>query len=445
VFDTRSDTTSKHGGPNLSTKDIAKARTKPPKPYPDFPLFPHANGQWAKKVKGKFAFFGPWRDPEGALQRYLDQKDELHAGRVPRSVQQDALTLRVLVNHFLTAKKRKVDAGELKLMSFNSLYRTSRTLIELLGPERRIDDISPDDFGRLRAKFADGHGPVYTGDQVQRTRAVFKYGHEAGLLSAPMRFGPEFIKPSRKNVRLAKRDAPKRLFTPAEIHGLLKHASVPMKAMILLGINCGMGNTDVAELRMGAIDLKKGVIAYPRPKTGVDRRAPLWKETVAALKAAIAARPEPASKDHEGLLFITRWGNPWIQVGPPTRVKCRKCRSMFSPDVEDGAVRCPKCDAVAPPRTTQASMTDSVANEFQKLFVLAGIKRNGRGMYSLRHTFRTVADEIGDRPAIDKIMGHENATDMRTHYVERIDDRRLRRVTGHIYRWLRGNAARSCR
>ncbi len=54
---------------------------RPVKPYPDSPLFPHATGRWAKKIRGRFAFFGPWADPEGALARYLAQRDELYAGR----------------------------------------------------------------------------------------------------------------------------------------------------------------------------------------------------------------------------------------------------------------------------------------------------------------------------------------------------------------------------
>jgi hypothetical protein len=40
---------------------------KPTKPRVDLPLFPHAAGRWAKKIKEKLHYFGPWADPDAAF------------------------------------------------------------------------------------------------------------------------------------------------------------------------------------------------------------------------------------------------------------------------------------------------------------------------------------------------------------------------------------------
>ena len=56
VTDTRSDTST------------TPTKTKPERP-PGFPLFAHANGQWARKISGKLTYYGPWPDPEAALAK----------------------------------------------------------------------------------------------------------------------------------------------------------------------------------------------------------------------------------------------------------------------------------------------------------------------------------------------------------------------------------------
>src|SRR5262245_47239200 len=107
-----------------------KAAGRPKKPYPEFPLTPHASGAWQKKIRSKIHYFGKWArrvngklvrvEGDGwkeALELYKAQADDLHAGRTPR-VQGGGLTVADLCNAFLTAKLRKVASGELGTRMF---------------------------------------------------------------------------------------------------------------------------------------------------------------------------------------------------------------------------------------------------------------------------------------------------------------------------------------
>lgn len=99
----------------------------------EFPLFKHPRGYWAKKVGGRHVYFGRIEDdPDGsqALDLWLDQKDDLIAGREPRA-RHDDLRLKGLCDHFLTYKTELVASGELTQRTLNGYQETLQTLCEL--------------------------------------------------------------------------------------------------------------------------------------------------------------------------------------------------------------------------------------------------------------------------------------------------------------------------
>jgi len=287
-----------------------RAIAKPAKPYPDFPLFPHATGRWAKKIRGKFHYFGKWDDPQRALQRFLDTKDDLYAGRVPRPAG-DGLRIADLCNRFLTTKRRLLDAGEIVRRTFEDYFRTCNLIVRFFGRDRRVDDLLPDDFERLRVDLAKTCGPVTLGSEITRIRVVMKYAFDQGLIPAPVRYGQSFRKPSKKVLLQHRNGRGPKMFEVSDLRKLLEAADAPLKAMILLGINCGFGPTDLARLPFSALDLDAGWVDYPRPKTGVHRRCPLWTETISAIPGAIAVRPELRDGANAVLVFVTKDGQPW--------------------------------------------------------------------------------------------------------------------------------------
>lgn len=389
----------------------SKAGSRPEKPYPTFPLSPHPSGKWQKKIRGKIHYFGNWgRRVDGKMQRvegdgwqealelYKAQADDLHAGRTPRTVSsREGLTVGELREQFLTAKSRALDAGEIGTRTYREYRATADLLESTFGGSRLVDDLAADDFAQLRADLARKYGPVRLGNEITRIKTVFKFGYDAGLILQPVRYGPEFKKPSAAVLRKHRAKNGERMLEPEQIRALIDSADAKLKAMILLGVNAGFGCFDVATLPLKAVDLKKGWVDFPRPKTGIARRCKLWPETVKAVKAAIAARPEPKGKEERRLAFLSSRGRSLVNRGSANAVSV----------------------------VARALMQE------------AGVHRPGIGFYTLRHVFRTAADACRDSVAVDRIMGHSDPS-MGAVYRERIDDDRLEAVADHVHGWLYG-------
>lgn len=381
-----------------SSSKSASRKPSPAKPHKDFPLTPRGDGRWCKKVRGKLHYFVGTADE--ALAEWLRVRDDLLAGRKPRAAT-DGVTVADLVNAFLNSKRQLVETGEITQRSLNDYVATCLRVSESLGKSRAVADLAADDFEKLRAGFAEGRNATTIGNEIQRTRTLFKYGYDSGLLDVPMRFGPSFKRPSKKVRRKLRNETGEKLFAAHEIAAMLSEATPQHKAMILLGINAGFGNHDCACLPTDRVDLGRGWHNFGRPKTGVERRCPLWPETVAALKTVLAKRPEPRNESDSELLFLTRHRERYVRLN------------------------------------ANGTWNDAISRETDKLLRKLGIKRPGISFYTLRRTFRTVADEAGDQPAAIFIMGHAASdSDMSDIYRQRIADERLERVTSYVRRWL---------
>jgi hypothetical protein len=215
-------------------------------------------------------YFGLWDDPDAALKKYLDQEDALHAGRKPREDSAD-LTVKELVNQFLTAKLALVESGELANRSWQDYKDACDRIVADFGKGRLVADLGPEDFAELRSKMAKKWGPVTLGNVIQRIRVVCKFAFDNGLLDRPVRYGPGFKRPSLKTLRLHKAKQGLKLFSAEEIRALVEGALVvgkegpelvqpgpQLKAMILLACNCGFGNADCGKLPRSAVDLERG-------------------------------------------------------------------------------------------------------------------------------------------------------------------------------------------
>lgn len=340
-----------------------------------FPLTLHKSGQYCKKIKGKFYYFGS--DKQQALQRYREQAAYLHTGkgRRPKSID-ESLSLRMLCNLYLDHQESRAAVGEVKLRHVYDQTLILRNFVRFIGPNRPSGEVSTLDLQSYRRRLIKARRTANTiNNHISTIKAMYGWALDNEVVDSI---------PNLKAVKkIAIKKDTKPTFTVQQIQKLLYHASPQMKAMIWLGLNCGFGCTDCAELRWKNLDLENGRVQFPRGKTGVSRNLPLWPETITALKEI---------QNPGELVFLTSRGNPWVRTLQSTS--------------KNGTLRYAKDDAVS--------------KEFSKLIRKSGIQTNkGMGFYTLRRTAATLAAASGDPFAVQKLLGHANVK-MASTYVQDI-------------------------
>ena len=227
------------------------------KPHPKFPLTPHQNGYWVKKILGKTYYIGPrWATPEVALDEWKRTKDDLYAGETPKPAA-DSLNVKDGMNFFLCDRLNELERGEIVQRTYEDYVNSCKHIVGTFGASTPVASLTSTHFATLRDSFT-GVSPHTITNRVTRAKVAFKW-----------LFDEEYI----------------------------SKASSQLAAMILLGVNVGFGNADCGNLPIEKLDLVEGWHIFGRPKTGIERRAWLWPETVEALRAVIGDRLSALAAD----------------------------------------------------------------------------------------------------------------------------------------------------
>lgn len=304
-------------------------RKKRQKSHSKFELTPFkVRKGWKKVIRGKVYYFklGECPNPDKgdgyleALREYIDLKTkldreeeervehEIRHGKLPNgstvegtiayqnwgkiigtdsaTPRQQHQTIHGLVNAYLEERKLKADSGQIGISSYSSdKYRlaTFLSFCNYHGKGELSEVLTPEFLGSYKATLL---AAVAQGEQseasvkhcLRTVKAMLMWAYDEELIEKVPRKMRDYA-----NIKLPK---PKPVFwTVDEVKKLRHVADARQELYILLGLNCGYTQADIASLTHEMIDWKTGIIKRDRNKTQQPQEHKLWRETLELLKS----------------------------------------------------------------------------------------------------------------------------------------------------------------
>jgi len=246
----------------------------------------------------------------GQYQKIKSQAEQVVASTV--KVTPPDRTVNAQVQAWRTLLHSACQSGQMSEGRFDAYCRNIKTFVEWIGQETSIDII---DEAKLEGFF--NHLSL----QVSAQKYSPNYAHT--LMMTAKQFISRLVEmkliPLPGNIRSRRfrfnHSAPARIetFTIEEVQAILNACdgfSGRTKLYILLALNCGMYQNDIAELHTDEVNWSKGILTRARSKTR-ERNGPvvaykLWPETFTLLKK-YKAEGELALTSEQGNALVKYW------------------------------------------------------------------------------------------------------------------------------------------
>ena len=354
-------------------------------------------GRWKKQINGKVHFFGSAKSEgdnrayRAAERRYFEFLQKVEADQPVEIPLTDATVVDVC-EQYLQSLCRRYDIGEISATHVEKTRCCLEDFAQHVGPTARfasIGGLALEDYRchTLSRPVSEATGRQislrYAKDRLCAVKAFFAWLYDMELLDATPRILRRYTRCDVPVIEV-------KTFTLAEVSELWAASNDRLRCWIALALNCGMGQTDLSDLRTGEVDLERSCIERQRSKTGVFAKHKLWHITLDLL--AKHKRPDARDADR---FFLTRDGNPLV---------ARKIvNGHFH---QNDAVRC----------------------AFWRVQERTGIN-SGRGFYCFRKTGATLIEQI-DPLATEMYLSHAEPG-MKRSYAER-DWGRLERALAEM-------------
>ena len=221
----------------------------------------------------------------------------------------DGGTVSTLIDEYLTCRQLEVESNQLSHSSYMSdKYR--------LAAFRKFCDLKKvaDTNTALGANHLDAYRTSVMSKLAKRKIAAVSAKHALRTVKAMLLWAYDKEKLDalprilNKYAEVTIPDPAPQFFSVEEVKRLYVAADDRLKLYILLGLNCGYTQADIASLEHAHIDWDRGMIVRARNKTGQPQEHKLWPVTLALLKQ-FATDPNNSSA-----VLLSEVGNPLMRV-----------------------------------------------------------------------------------------------------------------------------------